>query len=94
MNLMKYAVFGMGLIILLLTGAVVYGMMNPPAARLALPSAASPVSPRELVLPVDNFTLLPSSGNYLLAQANLDGKTVIYIINPATMSLQGVLTGQ
>jgi len=91
---MKYAVFGMGLIILLLTGAVVYGMMNPPPARLAMPSTPNPATPRELVLPVDSFTLLANGGNYLLAQANLDGKTVIYVINPATMSLQGVLKSQ
>jgi len=99
MNVMKYAVFAMGGLIAVLGAAVVYGMINPPhtkmLANLPVAMAANiPEEQRNLALPVADFTLLPPAGGYLVAETMQNGQKVIYLINPASMTIHGTLTAK
>jgi hypothetical protein len=76
---MKAVALAMAVLIVLLAGAVVYGMINPPAAKLALPPE---LLVRKLALPAQNLVYAGPAGAMFVVEGQREGQRVLFLVNP------------
>jgi hypothetical protein len=88
---MKAIALGMAVLIVLLAGAVVYGMINPPATKLALPAE---LLVKKLALPAENLAYAGAAGAMFVVEGQREGRRVLFLINPENPAAFLEITGQ